>query len=153
MYSPYLTVAAVIAGVTLLQAASGLLLVLLPLRMAAEGFSLQSMGWVAAAHGAGFLAGCLIISRMVSAIGHVRAFAALAAALSAIALFFATFDSPAAWIALRFVPSTQSIATLWVRTSCRCFLHSGVSSRRAARPRNRSQRQFSSLDQGFGACA
>lgn len=102
MHSPYLTVAAVIAGVTLLQAASGLLLVLLPLRMAAEGFPVQSIGWVAAAHGAGFLAGCLLTSRMVSAIGHVRAFAALAAALSAIALFFATFDSPAAWIALRF---------------------------------------------------
>ena len=102
MTNPYFTVAAVIAGVTLLQAAGGLLLVLLPLRMTAEGFSVQSMGWVAAAHGAGFLAGCLITSRLVSTIGHVRAFAALAAALSAIALAFAAFSSPAAWIALRF---------------------------------------------------
>ena len=119
MYGPYLTVAAVIAGVTLLQAASGLLLVLLPLRMTAEGFSLQSIGWVAAAHGAGFLAGCLITSRMVSAIGHVRAFAALAAALSAIALFFATFNSPAAWVALRFAGGVSfaglyAVAESWI---------------------------------------
>ncbi len=119
MYSPYLTVAAVIAGVTLLQAASGLLLVLLPLRMTAEGFSVQSMGWVAAAHGAGFLAGCLITSRMVSAIGHVRAFAALAAALSAIALSFATFNSPAAWVTLRFAGGVcfvglYAVAESWI---------------------------------------
>lgn len=119
MYSPYLTVAAVIAGVTLLQAASGLLLVLLPLRMSAEGFSVQSMGWVAAAHGAGFLAGCLITSRMVSAIGHVRAFAALAAALSAIALSFATFSSPVAWFMLRFAGGVSfaglyAVAESWI---------------------------------------
>ena len=119
MYSAYFTVAAVIAGVTLLQAASGLLLVLLPLRMTAEGFSLQSMGWVAAAHGAGFLAGCLITSRLVSRIGHVRAFAALAAALSAIALAFATFGSPAAWIVLRFAGGVSfaglyAIAESWI---------------------------------------
>ncbi len=119
MYSPYFTVAAVIAGVTILQAASGLLLVLLPLRMTAEGFSVQSMGWVAAAHGAGFLAGCLITNRLVSAIGHVRAFAALAAALSAIALSFATFDSPAAWVALRFTGGVSfaglyAVAESWI---------------------------------------
>ncbi len=119
MSSPYLTVAAVIAGVTLLQAASGLLLVLLPLRMTAEGFSVQSIGWVAAAHGAGFLAGCLITSRLVSAIGHVRAFAALAAALSAITLAFAAFNSPAAWIALRFAGGVSfsglyAVAESWI---------------------------------------
>ncbi|MCL4747046.1 MAG: MFS transporter [Burkholderiaceae bacterium] len=119
MYSPYLTVAAVIAGAMLLQAASGLLLVLLPLRMTAEGFSVQSMGWVAAAHGAGFLAGCVITSRMVSAIGHVRAFAALAAALSAIALSFATFDSPLAWFALRLAGGVSfaglyAVAESWI---------------------------------------
>lgn len=119
MYGPYLTVAAVIAGVTLLQAASGLLLVLLPLRMSAEGFSVQSMGWVAAAHGAGFLAGCMVISRMVSAIGHVRAFAALAAVLATIALSFATFNSPAAWFTLRFAGGVSfaglyAVADSWI---------------------------------------
>ncbi|HEY5762848.1 MAG TPA: hypothetical protein VIS73_06545 [Rhodocyclaceae bacterium] len=86
MSSPYLTVTAVIAGVTVLQGANGLLLVLLPLRMTAKGFSVQTMGWVAAAHGAGFLIGCLATSRLIALIGHVRAFSALAATLSVVAL-------------------------------------------------------------------
>lgn len=103
MLNPYLTVTAVIAGVTLLQAASGLLLVLLPLRMSAEQFSVQMIGWVAAAHGAGFLLGCAVVGRFIAAVGHVRAFAALAATLAAVVLAFAAFRDPLAWIGLRLV--------------------------------------------------
>lgn len=103
MLNPYLTVTTVIAGVVLLQAASGLLLVLLPLRMSAEQFSVQMIGWVAAAHGAGFLLGCAVIGRFIAAVGHVRAFAALAATLAVVALAFAAFRAPEAWIGLRLV--------------------------------------------------
>ena len=103
MLNPYLTVTAVIAGSAVLQGASGLLLVLLPLRMSAEQFPLQMIGWVSAAHGAGFLLGCTLIGRLIAGVGHVRAFAALAAMLSAVVLAFAAFRSPLAWIGLRLI--------------------------------------------------
>ncbi len=103
MLNPYLTVTAVIAGSTLLQGASGLLLVLLPMRMSAEQFPVQMIGWVAAAHGGGFLLGCTMMGRLIMAIGHVRAFAALAATLAAVVLAFAAFREPLAWVGLRLV--------------------------------------------------
>ena len=117
--SPYLTVTAVIAGVTVLQGANGLLLVLLPLRMTAEGFSVPTMGWVAAAHGAGFLIGCLATSRLIALIGHVRAFSALAATLSVVALAFAAFSAPMVWFLLRLVGGVAfaglfTVAESWI---------------------------------------
>ncbi len=101
MANPYRTVISVIAGVTLLQAAGGLLAVLLPLRMAAEGFPLLTIGAVATAHGLGMLIGGVVSPGLIAQIGHIRAFAACAATLSATALALASWVSPGPWILLR----------------------------------------------------
>ncbi len=119
MLNPYLTVTAVIAGSAVLQGANGLLLVLLPLRMSAENFPLQMIGWVTAAYGAGFLLGCSFIDRLIAGVGHVRAFAALAATLAAVVLAFAAFSSPLAWIGLRLITGAciaglMAIAESWI---------------------------------------
>ena len=119
MLNSYLTVTAVIAGSAVLQGARGLLMVLLPLRMSAENFSLQMIGWVTAADGAGFLLGCALIGRLIAAVGHVRAFAALAATLAAVVLAFAAFQAPLAWIGLRLVSGAcfaglMAIAESWI---------------------------------------
>lgn len=92
---------AITASATLLQAANGLLLALLPLRMQAQGFSITGIGIVTAAYGIGFLAGCFLGPLVVRQVGHIRAFASLAVVVAAIILGFTLADSVAGWAMLR----------------------------------------------------
>lgn len=84
-------VAALIAAVTILQLASGLIGVRLPLTFQAQGHSTTQLGIVAALYSAGFMMGAAIATQLLSRVGHIRVFAACAALFSAsvIALHFA----------------------------------------------------------------
>ncbi|MFA7431939.1 MAG: MFS transporter [Rhodospirillaceae bacterium] len=103
MVRPAVSIAAVIAGVTLLQGAQGLFLALLPLRMVEAGLSTLSIGLVAVGYACGFLIGCLFSGRVIRAIGHIRAFSVFAAVLSVTSLAFATEVDAIGWTALRFI--------------------------------------------------
>jgi MFS family permease len=102
MLQPYLAVAAVVTAASLLQVANGLIGLLLPVELAAAGQSGTVIGLVATAYGAGFLLGCLRAPRLVRAVGHIRAFAALAALSAATTLLFLATTAPWLWIGLRF---------------------------------------------------
>ncbi len=122
MTRPYFTVAVVIAGAALLEAASGLLFVFLPLRMSAAQFPLQMIGWVSAAYGAGLLLGWSLIGRLIGVVGQARAFAVLAATLSLATLALAAFREPLAWLLLRLVGGAcmaglMTVAERWM-ASC-----------------------------------
>jgi MFS family permease len=99
----YLRSAAIIAGVAILQAANGLLGLLLPVELTAAGASGAVVGAVASANGLGFLLGCLGAPRLVRRVGHIRAFTALAALCASLTLLFLATRQPWAWIALRLV--------------------------------------------------
>lgn len=103
MVRPIVSLAAVIAGVTLLQGAQGLLIALLPLRMVEAGLSTLTIGLVAVGYAAGFLLGCLFSGKIIRAIGHIRAFSVFAAILSVASLAFASEVHAVGWTALRFV--------------------------------------------------
>jgi MFS family permease len=92
---------AITASATLLQAANGLLLTLLPLRMQAQGLSITGIGVVTAAYGLGFLLGCFLGPLVIRRVGHIRAFASLAVIVAVIILGFTLADSVAAWAILR----------------------------------------------------
>ncbi len=94
---------AITAGATLLQVANGLLQILLPLRMEQEGISISGIGWVAAAYGLGFASGCALAPLLVRHVGHIRAFASLAAIAAVVALGFTQVTSLLGWIGLRAV--------------------------------------------------
>ncbi len=83
-------VAALIAAVTILQLANGLLGVRLPLAFAAQGHSTTALGIVAACYSAGFMMGACIATLLLARVGHIRVYAACAAIFSAatIALHF-----------------------------------------------------------------
>ena len=107
------------AGTTLLQLANGLLQVLLPLRMTADGLSVGAIGAVATSYGLGFAAGCIVAPMFVRHVGHIRAFASLAAVVTVVALAFTQADSAAAWMALRAVSGLAfaglfTIADSWI---------------------------------------
>ncbi len=124
MRNAYLNVASIIAGVTLFQGAGGLLAVYLPLRMEAAGFSLIEIGYVGAAHGLGFLLGCVSVPRLIAGVGHIRVFAMSAAVLAVTLLAYPAWVAPWAWILLRFfgaacLASLFTVAESWIaeRTS------------------------------------
>lgn len=85
-------VAALIATVAILQLASGLLAVRIPLAFSAEGYSRTALGLVAASYSAGFMMGAMIATTLLARVGHIRVYAACAAvfAVSTLALHFST---------------------------------------------------------------
>lgn len=103
MLAAYRTSAVIVVGAALLQLSNGLIGVLLPLRLAAAGTSDTLIGLVASAYGLGFLIGCLRAPLLIRAVGHIRAFAALAAMCAATSLLFIFTDNALAWMALRFL--------------------------------------------------
>lgn len=119
MNSAFLSVIAVVLGVTLLQGANGVLTALLPLRMVADGMGAISVGIMATGYSVGFLAGCLMAPTLVRAVGHIRAYAIAAAALSVMVLSFAIAVDAALWTALRSVTGVcmavlYTVADSWI---------------------------------------
>ncbi|MET0547464.1 MAG: MFS transporter [Caulobacterales bacterium] len=115
-------VAAPILAVVILQAAGGILSVLVPLAMDAKGLSALSAGLVAAAYAIGFMSGALYAPRIIRDVGHIRAFAAAAGIGGALTLtLYMRFDGWA-WAPLR-LASGFCIAVLftaaesWINSS------------------------------------
>ncbi|MEK0083587.1 MFS transporter [Benzoatithermus flavus] len=102
--SPYYgAVLGIIGGVTLLQLANTILSVVLPLHLTLAGFSGTTTGIVTTAYGVGFLAGCVVAHRLIRSVGHIRAFAVLAAVCSILSMVFTTSGLVWIWFALRLV--------------------------------------------------
>ncbi len=114
----------------ILLGGNGLQGTLIALRGAQEGFTPSTIGLMGTAYFGGFLLGCLAISRIMKAVGHVRAFSALAAIASAGTLLLVLMIDPATWSAIRFA-SGFCFAGLF--TVIESWLNSGVANRDRAR--------------------
>jgi len=79
-------IAPVLLGVVFAQAALGVMTPLIPLLLLRVGASDTAIGLVASAYFLGFLFGALTADRIVSRVGHIRAFAVFAAAAADAAL-------------------------------------------------------------------
>lgn len=99
--NPVIAVGAIINGVVLLQAGTGLLNTLLPIRMQDGGFTATEIGIVAAGFSAGFLFGCIYAPYLILRIGHIRAFSAFATMLSALTLGLAIETEVILWTVVR----------------------------------------------------
>jgi MFS family permease len=71
------------------------------MRGALEGFQPSTIGFMGTFYFLGFLLGCLSITRMMRAVGHVR-LATLAATASARTLLLVLVIDPVMWSAIRF---------------------------------------------------
>lgn len=96
IYSPILSLFIIILG-------NGYLLTLVPVRAKLEGFSQEMIGYIAAAYFTGILIGALKINKIIEGVGHIRAFAFFASAISCITLFQGIFVDPYIWIVFRFL--------------------------------------------------
>jgi MFS family permease len=97
------SVAPLLFGVAILLTGQGLQLTLLPVRANLEGFSTLSIGLMGGAYFFGFTLGCLRGSALVRRVGHIRVFAAMTAAASAVPLLHGIWVETWLWWLLRFV--------------------------------------------------
>ena len=101
--SQLLSVLALLASVLLLTAGTNLQGVLLPIRRAMEGTSMQQIGLLSSGWSLGFVLACLVVGRLVTSVGHVRSFAGLAAVSGATSLLLLPANDATVWIVLRVV--------------------------------------------------
>lgn len=106
-------VAALLIGVAILLTGQGLQGTLLPVRATLEGFSAYTVGIIGAAYFLGFTFGCWRGGNLIRGVGHVRVFAAMTAAASAVPLLHGLWINAVAWGVLRFI-SGFCFAVLYV---------------------------------------
>ena len=89
---------ALFLGMFMLMIGNGLQGTLLGLRGSAEGFSTFSMSVVMSAYFLGFLFASRTVPGMLRRVGHVRVFAALGSAISAVLIMYPVLVEPWAWV-------------------------------------------------------
>jgi MFS family permease len=85
----------------ILLGAGGLIATVLSLGAARAGFDATMIGLIGTGYFVGYLVGCFVNPRLVTAVGHIRVFAAYSAIAGASALLFVLFVHPLVWIAVR----------------------------------------------------
>ncbi|WP_036300446.1 MFS transporter [Methylomarinum vadi] len=90
-------------GIALIMLGISLLGTLLALRARAEGYSLALTGTIMSSYFIGYVAGSFIAPPVIKRVGHIRAFAAFAAMISAVILVYALWLDPWVWALLRVV--------------------------------------------------
>lgn len=103
MLSAILPVRSLLLAIFMLMAGGGFLSTLIGVRLERAGFSALFIGLVGTAYFAGLAIGSLRVPRLIRRVGHIRAFAAFVALLSASTLAYAIYRSPWLWGGLRFI--------------------------------------------------
>ena len=101
MASTLLPIAALLLGSVFLYLAGGLHGLLLPIRGNIEGFTTTELGLIGTGWSIGFMAGCLLMPRVVRRVGHVRSYGVMASVAAVTILLNLLIISPPAWILLR----------------------------------------------------
>ncbi|WLR93583.1 MFS transporter [Shinella zoogloeoides] len=94
---PLLVTAGILIG------GNGLQGTFIALRASQEGFSTSLIGFLGAGYSIGFAIGCIYVTRVLRAIGHIRTFSAMAAIASASAIAMVLVIDPLFWFAMRLV--------------------------------------------------
>ena len=95
--------AAPLSGLFIFALASGYLMTLIPLKINTSLGSDVIAGYMGSIYYFGLLAGSFRADKLVSRVGHIRAFAVFMSLLCASVLGLAIFDSTFAWLCLRFL--------------------------------------------------
>ena len=136
MIAVVLPLSALLAGVALLLAGSGLLGTLLAVRGALEGFDERTLGLVMSGYFAGFFLGTFAAPGLIRRIGHVRAFAFYIGVCVIAVLLHPLWVNPWAWFLLRLFTGAAlvglyTVIESWLNGQTEAQHRSGVA--RAAR--------------------
>jgi MFS family permease len=88
---------------SLLIFGNGLQATLIAWRGTGEGFPTWVIGLVTAAYYLGFAVGCMHVTRMLRAVGHIRAYSAMAAISATMIISAGMFVNPWFWVATRLI--------------------------------------------------
>jgi len=95
------SVASLLLGVAFLMLANGAMSTLIGLRLSATASGATAVGMITAAYYAGLTLGSLYAHRIITRVGHIRAFSAFASVVSVAALSHALFVDAPLWALLR----------------------------------------------------
>ena len=98
---PSASVTTLLAGSFLLQMASSGLYAAIPLYLAVHRQSALIIGVIVSVYALGFFIGCFSANRLIRLVGHIRAFAILAAIAASFAGMIALTESPIVWGVVR----------------------------------------------------
>ena len=102
-YSMIRPIAPLLLAASILLGGNGVLGTLIALRGKLEGFDTELVGLMGACYFIGFFASCFTAARLIRSIGHVRAFAALAAIGAVVPLIMAMAPNAWVWVAIRVI--------------------------------------------------
>lgn len=94
-------ISSLLFGSGLLLFAGGVHGLILPVRGSMEGFSPSALGLLGTGWAIGYVGGCLVVPRLVGAVGHIRTFGVMCALAAVTILFQAIFINAWAWIPTR----------------------------------------------------
>ncbi len=114
----------------ILLGGNGLQGTLIALRGAQEGFEPSTIGFMGTAYFGGFLLGCVFVTRIMKAVGHVRSFSALAAIAASGTLMLVLIIDPVVWSLIRFATGFCFAGLFTIMES---WLNSGVQNHNRAR--------------------
>lgn len=89
-------------GLALIMIGNGLQGTLLGIRASIEGFDPATIGFIMSLYYVGFLGGSIYVPKLISSVGHIRVFTALASLASTTVLLHGVFPDPWFWSAIRF---------------------------------------------------
>ena len=127
----YRNVSVVMLAIGIWQIANGLLNVALPLTMSAAEWSGLAIGAIASAYALGFMAGAFYAPKLISRIGHIRAFAAAGGLAAAATMFLGVDTNAYLWFALRLVFGASAaclfaVAESWIADATPAKSRGGV---------------------------
>lgn len=106
-----LSLTALLLSAAILFVGGGLTAILIPVRAALEGFSTLQIGLLGTGAAIGTIIGCVLSPGLIRQVGHIRAFAVLAASAAIVALIHGLVIDPWLWILLR-IPTGIALAGL-----------------------------------------
>lgn len=95
------SLSALILSILLLVSGNAFLTTLLGIRLSIEEVEPSVIGWVLVCYSIGFVLGTLYVNRIISRVGHIRAFAAFAALAAVTALIYPLSVTMVLWAVLR----------------------------------------------------
>ena len=115
MFAAIASAWALLLGIALIMLGNGLQGTLLGVRATLEGFGTGTTGFVMTGYFAGFLAGSVIVPRLLANVGHIRVFAALASLASGATLLHTVIVTPISWFCSVSSPGSASRGSSWWR--------------------------------------
>lgn len=97
----FLPISALLLGSAILLFAGGINALILPIRGTIEGFDAASLGFLGTGWAIGYVLGCVFMARLVAKVGHIRAFAVMAAFAAIAVLIQLLFMTPWVWVPVR----------------------------------------------------